>query len=96
MRRWLAPPLPEGAAAITFDPLRTRTYFLAALEPDQRRAFAACAKDELDKQLAIVEAEVERYRREGDDLSALAMEGAVHVIHARIAWMTKLAKHLAR
>lgn len=96
LRKWLAPPLPEGAAAITFDPLRTRTYFLAALAPDQRRAFAAHAKEELEKQLAIVEAEVERYRQAGDDLSALAMEGAVHVIRARIAWMTEVGKRLAR
>lgn len=96
LRKWLAPPLPEGAAAITFDPLRTRTYFLAALAPDQRRAFAAHAKEELEKQLAIVEAEVERYRQADDDLSALAMEGAVHVIRARIAWMTEVGKRLAR
>ncbi len=95
LRAWLTPPLPEAAAAITFDPLRTRTYFLAALAPDQRRAFAAHAKEELEKQLAIVEAEVDRYREMGDDLSSLAMKGAVHVIHARIAWMTELAKRLA-
>lgn len=96
LRKWLAPPLPEGAAAITFDPLRTRTYFLAALAPEQRRAFAAHARDELVKQLDIVGAEVDRYRKSGDDLSALAMEGAVHVIRARIAWMTELGNKLAR
>lgn len=95
LRQWLTPPLPEGSAAITFDPLRTRTYFLAALAPEQRRDFATHAKTELEKQLTIVKAEVERYRRAGDALSVLAMKGAVHAIRARITWMTEVGTRLA-
>lgn len=96
LRHWLTPPLPEGSAAITFDPLRTRTYFLAALEPSQRHDFAVHAKAELEQQLTIVKAEVDRYHQAGDQLSALAMEGAVYVIRARIAWMTDVGKKLAQ
>ena len=39
LRAWLAPPLPDAAKAITFDPLRTRAFFLGALTPAKRLAF---------------------------------------------------------
>jgi hypothetical protein len=44
----------------------------------------------------VVEAECARYRDEGDLFSALAMDGALHVIRARIAWMTELQKRLPK
>ena len=94
LRRWLAPPLPDAAAAITLDPLRTRAYFLKALTPDQRLAFATDAQERLREQLIVVNAECARYQKEGDAFSALAMDGARHVIRARINWMANLRKHL--
>jgi DNA-binding PadR family transcriptional regulator len=96
LRRWLTPPLPDAAAAITFDPLRTRVFFLNALTPGQRPAFVVHARKQLHAQLKVVEAECARYRDEGDLFSALAMDGALHVIRARIAWMTELRKRLPK
>ena len=96
LRRWLTPPLPEAAAAITFDPLRTRAFFLKALTPGQRLAFVVHAQKQLHTQLDVVEAECTRYRDEGDPFSALAMDGALHVIRARIAWMAELRERLPK
>ena len=94
LRRWLTPPLPDAAAAITFDPLRTRVYFLAALPPRQRLAFVEEALKRLRTQLEVVEAESRRYRDAGDEFSSLAMNGAVHVIEARITWMQKIKQSI--
>ena len=93
LRRWLTPPLPDQAAAITFDPLRTRTYFLGALSAKQRRAFIREAEKKLGEQSEVVRAECQRYRRHGDEFSALAMEGALQVVQARITWMQDMGRH---
>lgn len=96
LRRWLTPPLPDAAASITFDPLRTRAFFLKALSPGQRLAFVVHAQKQLHAQLSVVEAECTRYRDEGDPFSALAMDGALYVIRARIAWMVELRRRLPK
>lgn len=92
LRRWIAPPLPDQAAAITYDPLRSRMYFLAALNPADRPRFLAEAKQALQRQLPVVEAECDRYRRLGDTFSHLAMTGARHIMLARIAWLTEATR----
>jgi DNA-binding PadR family transcriptional regulator len=94
LRAWLAPPLPDAAAAITYDPLRARAFFLAALTPRQRLAFVRDAQKQLRAQLRVVEADCQRYRDGGDQYSALAMGGALHIIRARIAWMAEWEEHL--
>ena len=96
MRRWLMPPLPEAATAITFDPLRTRAYFLRALTADQRLAFVAHAQEQLCAHVEVVEAERARYREEKDVFSLLAADGSLHVIRARIAWLEELRKRLPK
>lgn len=95
LRNWLLPPLPDAAAAITFDPIRTRSYFLAVLDPAEQLAFVVDAEKRLEAQLALNEAEVARYRRAGDEFSALAMSGAVRVVQARIAWLADLREHFS-
>jgi DNA-binding PadR family transcriptional regulator len=95
LRRWLAPPLPESDAAFAVDPVRTRTYFLAALTKKQRLEFARDAEHRLRAQLATVSAECERYRRRGDPFSSLAVRGALHVMRARLRWIVEVRKALA-
>jgi DNA-binding PadR family transcriptional regulator len=94
LRRWLAPPVPEDAARITYDPIRTRAYFLAALPPKRRVAFLADAERQLRRQLPVIEAECERYREAGDEFSALAMGGGLYVIRARLKWITQMRRRL--
>lgn len=94
LRRWLQPPLPEDAARITYDPIRTRAYFLGLLPPRRRREFLVDAQRRLKRQIPVIEAECERYRAAGDEFSAMAMSGALFVLRARLAWIAQLRRRL--
>ncbi len=96
LRHWLEPPLPASAISITFDPLRTRAYFLSALTPTEQSAFLADAKRQLMGQMIQLEAEVERYRRSGDWFSEQAQRGALHLMRARIEWICQFQKALTQ
>jgi hypothetical protein len=87
LRRWLAPPLPSAAAAMTYDPVRTRAFFLAALSQKQQRAFFEEARRQLLAQMPVLQAECERYRRSGDWFSEQAQRGALFVLEGRLAWI---------
>jgi DNA-binding PadR family transcriptional regulator len=87
LQKWLTPPLDGAAATITHDPVRTRTFFLAALAPEQQRAFLEDAESQLVAQLPVLEEEVARYRRSGDWFSEQAQKGALHTMIARLAWL---------
>jgi DNA-binding PadR family transcriptional regulator len=87
LRAWLAPPLDEAAATITHDPVRTRTFFLAALPPDQQRQFLEDAERQLQAQIPVLEAEIDRYRQSGDWFSEQAQKGTLHVMAGRLAWL---------
>ena len=95
LRTWLLPPLPEAAAAISFDPIRTRAFFLAALTATDQAAFLTDAERQLKAQVPLVEAECQRYRQLGDWFSEQAQHGALYVMKARIAWVRKLRSRLA-
>jgi DNA-binding PadR family transcriptional regulator len=92
---WLHPPLPEDAARITYDPIRTRVYFLGILSPQRRREFLADAERQLEQQIPWIEGECERYRAAGNEFSALAMRGALHVVQARLDWIAEVRRCLA-
>lgn len=92
---WLSPPLAEGAGSTTYDPLRTRVYFLAALTPPDRRAFAKDAKQQLQAQLSRNLGERERYRTKGDLFSELAAEGSIAIMRARLRWIDRVAAKLS-
>ncbi len=94
LRSWLTPPLPDCAVTITLDPLRTRSFFLALLSPDQRVRFTLDAEARLREQLAINIEERDRYLAAGDPYSALATEGAIDSLHARIGWMVRARRRL--
>src|SRR5262245_58863848 len=96
LRRWLRPPLPDAAAAITFDPLRTRAYFLAALPAAQQRDFLDEAERQLLAQVPRLQAECERYRRSGDWFSEQAQRGALYVMEGRLAWIRDFRRALGR
>lgn len=96
LRRWLTPPLPAAAAALTFDPLRTRAYFLAVLAPAEQSAFLEAAERELRAQAPLLKAEVARYRRSGDWFSEHAQRGALHVLKGRLAWIREFRRAFKR
>lgn len=92
LRKWLTPPLPESAARITYDPIRVRAFFLAVLSTAERRAFVDEAQKKVRDQYPVLEAEMERLEAEGDAFSILAMEGMLHVMEARLNWLSELRK----
>ncbi len=95
LRGWLTPPIPEAAAAMTFDPIRSRVFFLDALTPRQRRAFAADAEGKLNMQLESIREISGSLRIEDDAFMKLALDGALDVAKTRLAWMKRLRIHLA-
>ncbi|HUU84065.1 MAG TPA: PadR family transcriptional regulator [Phycisphaerae bacterium] len=94
LRRWVCPPLPDEAAAITYDPIRTRMYFLGIVPPDRQSGFLAEAEAALRRQIRVVQAECARYAGLGDTFSHLAMTGALRIMRARIAWLANARKSL--
>ncbi|MHC4989972.1 MAG: PadR family transcriptional regulator [Planctomycetota bacterium] len=91
LRQWLTPPLSDSAVGMTFDPLRTRLYFLAALPRRQRATFLGHAAERLDEEVARARADVRRYEASGDDFSRLAAEGGLDELRTRLRWIRKVA-----
>ncbi len=87
LQQWLTPPMDEAAATITHDPVRTRAFFLAALPPEQQRAFLEDAEAQLLAQVPRLEEEVARYQKSGDWFSEQAQKGALHTMIGRLAWL---------
>ncbi len=96
LKRWLVPPHPQAAALFTYDPIRTQTYFLGVLSSKQRAKFLDACEAALREQVPVVADECERYRRAGDEFSALAVGGARYVIRARLEWIADLRAQFAR
>ena len=96
LKQWLLPPLPSAAAAITYDPIRTRTFFLGILSPTEQRAFLDEAERQSLSQLPILEAECERYRASGDWFSEQAQCCALLMMEARLAWIRELRQRLSQ
>ncbi|MHC5024376.1 MAG: helix-turn-helix transcriptional regulator [Planctomycetota bacterium] len=94
LKSWLRPPLRPGDAGPSFDPLRTRLYFLAAVTPRQRRAFLDGAIAALEAQRPILEADEARYASVGDTFSRLASLGIRRDLETRIAWLKAVQREL--
>jgi DNA-binding PadR family transcriptional regulator len=90
LKEWIGPPLEEWAAASTFDPIRTRAYFLGALTPAARRRFVAAAetmtRDELARLKSSLQTESE------DSWERLASLGAVCELEGRLRWLAQVRK----
>jgi len=87
LRAWLGPPLPAWAAAVTFDPIRTRVGFFAALPPDARRRLLDEAERRLVHELAEVRSLAHAQKGSGGRWEALTMLGAAGEIRARLSWV---------
>jgi DNA-binding PadR family transcriptional regulator len=95
LRLWLGPPLPDWAAAIPADPLRTRLRFLGALPPRRRNAFLAEAEAGLREHLQVLKKDFQR-RREDDRFSRLMARGAIRMVQARLAWIREIGRELEK
>lgn len=93
LRAWLRPPLPLEAGGTTFDPIRTRLFFIDVLPADQRLAFIEDAERAVNEQIRLNE---EHRRAEEDPLEALGALGVIYELKARRQWLRAVRKHLAR
>ncbi len=85
---WLAPPVEEWMAAVSFDPLRTRVLYLNALPKKQRLQFLREAEQKLlDEQLATRKALMAISENEW---MAWGTEGALATIRARLKWIRRI------
>jgi DNA-binding PadR family transcriptional regulator len=94
LKEWIGPPLRDWTAAATFDPIRTRTYFLAALTPAARRRFFAEAE-------RMTRAELSRFRSSEhmaseDPWERLASLGVVFELEGRLRWLEKVRREVDR
>jgi len=93
---WISPPFREQDVAALHDPIRARVYFLGALPAAERRRFLASAEVGLRRTLDLMKRDLERYRQEGSDLSALAMRGAISLVRAQLRWLAAIRDEVVR
>ena len=87
LREWLSPPIPLAEVGLMRDLLRLRVFFLAALEPAERKAFLTQARITLEEHLAQCSASIGAH---SDPFVRLADLGAVRETEARIAWIDEI------
>lgn len=94
VRRWLDAPLPRSVVAHTYDPVRTRVFFLGELGPAGRRAF-------LDAAVKQTREVLDRFRAEGEEMHAelpewelAGRDGAIRELEARLARLTEVRRGL--
>lgn len=90
LKAWIGPPLQDWAAASTFDPIRTRTFFLGALTPAVRRRFLAEAE-------RMTKAELTRVRNEQppeDPWEHLGWQGVICELDGRLRWLGMARKRV--
>jgi DNA-binding PadR family transcriptional regulator len=90
IRRWLLPPIPEEAAAVTYDPLRSRVPYLGVLTTAERLAFLREAERALREQIPHLEKRLESYMALGDQFGALSVKGARRLLQARLEWIIEM------
>lgn len=93
LRAWIGPPLAKDAVTVSYDPLRSRARFLAALTPAQRRAWTASA----EAALAEVAEKVHHWHMTygfKDDLLALITRHGELDLAMRRAWLAEVRREI--
>lgn len=91
LRAWLAP-LPGWAGAVTFDPIRTRLFFLGALPAESWSAFLDDAEAKVRAEKAALQAELAKL---SGRFERLAAGGALRELEARLGWLGEVRRELA-
>ena len=96
LKAWVGPPFSPEATTVSYDPLRSRARFLAALTPAQRRRWVQAAEAALGE----VEVRVQRWHAlhvgTGDAFLALLTRHAELDVAARRKWLASVAELTAR
>jgi DNA-binding PadR family transcriptional regulator len=90
LKAWLAGPIPEADATVPPDLVRTRIYFLGAIEPAKRRSMLRDAAKRIREQLAANRKKLKHFKSTGNVFAALAVEGIILVMQARLDWLRRI------
>lgn len=90
LKAWLAGPIPEADATVPPDLVRTRVYFLGAIAPAERRSMLRDAAKRVRGQLAANRKKLKRFKSTGNVFAALAVEGIILVMQARLDWLRRI------
>ena len=93
LRTWIGPPLAKEAISVTYDPLRTRARFLAALTPAKRKAWIKNAAAALDDVERLVTVWHKTYATSGPFVRLLTRNAELELA-ARRQWIKEAAKLL--
>ena len=92
LREWFRVDAVDPDFTCAADPIRSRAYFLAVLDPAERLRFVTDSLRGLRALLSQCESDVDAYRVAGDEFSAMAMEGSVEETKARIRWLQRFRR----
>jgi DNA-binding PadR family transcriptional regulator len=94
LRGWLGNQLPPEAGAPTFDPVRTRMFFIDVLSPGERHTFVKEAERVTREQLARTRQTLKGQESRGETSEALGSLGAIYELEARLRWLRAVRKRL--
>jgi virulence activator alpha len=94
LRAWLESPLTPDAIAVQLDPVRTRMFFLGALEPAARVRLLAEVERRLDEESERVRSYERHELAPDDEFGRLASRGAQRAMQARLEWIRELRRAL--
>jgi DNA-binding PadR family transcriptional regulator len=95
LRGWIGPPLQDQIAAPTFDPIRTRMFFLEALPPAKRAKFIDEAEEATLAVIGRLRRSFGTHLPSADDTDGLASLGTVYQLQARLRWLRRVRRILA-
>ncbi len=90
LTHWMAT-LPDWAGEAVPEPIRTRTFFLSALKPEERQAFLDEAKARTEGMISSLEVAVMSAE---DKIESLACLGALYELRARAEWLERVEHEL--
>lgn len=94
LRGWFE--LTTDDVSCCLDVIRSRTYFLKVLSPEERITFLESVHQHLSALASQCELQVAAYAKSGDPFSEMAMEGAVIETKARQRWIRHMLARLRK
>ena len=95
LREWLSPSDAAWSAAFTYDPIRTRVFFLGHVPRKQRLEFLDEAITHTEAALAGHSEEKEEQSATLSEFDAMGRDGAIAELDARLAWLRSVRKRIA-
>ena len=87
LREWLCEPMAEAELSYSFDPVRLRTYFLGAVEPEDRLAFIETTLAGLERVERDWMGAMDAHEALGEYFGVLGAAGALMEVRARATWL---------